>query len=160
MSYATLQDMVDEFGQREMRVIGDPDGTGDVVPAHVDGALARASDQIDFAAGQRSTLPLTLVSPSTQTFLRQLCMDIARYRLTGSSGITATDEVRDRYKDADSKLQMIISGKILLSEQNGNGVAGGNGLQPESLTAGEASFDAEERVFTRSSLGDYMGRLR
>lgn len=160
MSYAIPQDMVDEFGQREMRIIGDPDATGDMVLDHVQGALDKASAQIDFAAGQRNTLPLPLASTPVQTFLRQLCMDIARYRLTGSSGITATDEVRERYKEADGKLQQIIAGKILLSEQSGGDIAGGNGLQPESLTAGEASFDADDRIFTRSTMGDFIGRLR
>src|SRR5450830_635439 len=119
MSYATLQDMIDEFGLREMQSIGDPDGTGTVDEARVGNALNKASEQIDFAAGQRCGLPLVINTPAVATFLQQLCIDIARYRLTGSSGITATDEVKDRYKEADIKLQHIISGKILLCEQGG-----------------------------------------
>lgn len=161
MPYATLQDMIDEFGQREIQIIGDPDGTGAVVATRVDNALAKASEQIDFAAGQRCALPLTIAEPSVATFLKQLCLDIARYRLTGSSGITATEEVKDRYKEADAKLGQIISGKIILCEQSSQGIGtSGSGLQPASLTAGEAEFDGEERVFTRTSLRDYMGTLR
>jgi phage gp36-like protein len=160
MPYATVQDMIDEFGNREMQIIGDPDGTGEMVTARVENALSKASEQIDFFAGQRCTLPMVITSPSVATFLKQLCMDIARYRLTGSSGITATDEVKDRYKEADTKLQSIACGKILLTDPTADGAGNSGGLQPENLTAGEASFDAADRVFTRGALSDYMGRLK
>lgn len=160
MPYATAQDMIDEFGIREMQIIGDPDGTGSIVTARVENALSKASEQIDFFAGQRCALPLTITSPSVATFLKQLCMDIARYRLTGSSGITATDEVKDRYKEADAKLQAIANGKILLTDPTADSSGNTGGMQPENLTAGEASFDAADRVFTRDSLSDYMRRLK
>ena len=159
MPYATIQAMIDQFGQREMRSIGDPDGTGELVTARVQGAIDTASEQIDFYAGQRCALPLVISSPAVATFLSQLCMDIARYRLTGSSGITATDEVRERYKEADAKLAQITSGKIILCSQTGI-APDGNGLQPTNLTAGEAEFDAAPRVFTRCALKDFMGGPR
>lgn len=161
MSYATPQDMIDEFGQREIQIIGDPDNTGAIVTARVQNALDRASEQIDFAAGQRCALPLTIATPAVATFLKQLCLDIARYRLTGSSGITATDEVRKRYEEADAKLQQIMAGKIILCAQVGIGADGAGaagGLQPNNLTAGEAEFDAPGRRLTDGSLGDWMWR--
>lgn len=161
MSYATPQDMVDEFGQREMQIVGDPDNTGSMVVERVQNALDRASEQIDFAAGQRCALPLTINTPAVATFLKQLCMDIARYRLTGSSGITATDEVRRRYEEADGKLNQIIAGKIILCAQVGigaDGVGGNGGLQPNNLTAGEAEFDAAPRRLTDCALSDWMWR--
>lgn len=163
MSYATPQTMIDEFGLREMQAIGDPDGTGDVVTARVQNALDKASEQIDFFAGQRCALPLVVSTPAVATFLSQLCMDIARYRLTGSSGITATDEVRDRYKEADAKLAQITSGKIVLCAQTGIGPDGttsaGSGLQPDNLTAGTAEFDGAPRRFGAGALDDYMWRV-
>jgi phage gp36-like protein len=157
MTYATPQAMIDEFGLREMQIIGDPDGTGAMVTARVQNALDKASEQIDFFAGQRCALPLVVTTPAVATFLSQLCMDIARYRLTGSSGITATDEVRDRYKEADAKLGQITSGKIVLCAQTGIGP--GSGLQPDNLTAGEATFDCAERRFTSDSLSDFFPRV-
>jgi phage gp36-like protein len=161
MTYATPQNMIDEFGLREMQIIGDPDGTGVVVMTRVQNALTKASEQIDFAAGQRCALPLAINTPSVATFLNQLCMDIARYRLTGASGITATEEVKERYKEADAKLAQIISGKIILCAQTGGdaGSAGNSGLQPGNLTAGDAEFDAPGRVFGTGSLNDYMSRV-
>ena len=158
MPYATPDDMIAEYGQREMRIIGDPEGTGSMVVERVLNALAKASEQIDFYVGQRCALPLASIEPSAATFLQQLCMDMARYRLTGSSGITATDEVKARYQEADDKLKLIASGKIMLAAQ-GTASAGNAGLQVDSLTAGEASYDAAPRVFTRMSLADYMTRL-
>ena len=160
MPYATPQDMVDEFGQREMRMIGDPDGTGEMVLERVQHALDKASEQIDFAAGQRCSLPLAITNPSTASFLKQLCVDIARYRLTGASGVTATDEVRERFNAADAKLNQIIAGKIVLCEQTGPGAPGGNGLQPEGLTAGEVEFDTAPRIFSSGRLRDFMGGTR
>lgn len=161
MSYATPQDMIDEFGIREMQSIGDPDGTGVIDTVRLQNALDKASEQIDFSAGQRCALPLVIASPAAATFLRQLCLDIARYRLTGSSGITATEEVKDRYKEADAKLERIASGKILLCEQTGaGGIGGPQGLSPENLTAGEAASEGAERVFGSGMLSDYMWRLK
>ena len=160
MPYATPTDMIDEFGLREMRCIGDRDGTGDVVTTRVEYALGKASEQIDFAAGQRCALPLVINSPSVATFLKQLCVDIARYRLTGSSGITVTDDVRDRYKEAEAKLNQIITGKIVLCAQGAEADGGAQGLQPTNLSAGEAASESAERVFTRGTLSDFMGRIR
>lgn len=151
MTYATVQDMLDEFGLREMQNIGDLEGIGEIDNARIQNALAKASEQIDFAAGQRCALPLVIDTPSVATFLKQLCLDIARYRLTGSSGVTATDEVKDRYKEADAKLEKIISGKIVLCEQSDAG------LQPANLTAGEALSESSSRILTRNGLSDYLG---
>lgn len=160
MPYAIPQDMIDEYGIREMQIIGDPDNTGAMVMARVQNALNKASEQIDFFAGQRCALPLVISSPSVATFLKQLCMDIARYRLTGSSGITATEVVKDRYKEAEETLQKISAGKIVLCAQGGTGIAsGGQGLQPENLTAGEASSESAERTLTSKTLADHMWRL-
>ncbi|OFJ46398.1 hypothetical protein BA896_021840 [Janthinobacterium lividum] len=161
MTYATPQNMIDEFGLREMQIIGDPDGTGAVVTARVQNALNKASEQIDFFAGQRCALPLVVSTPAVATFLNQLCMDIARYRLTGSSGISATDEVKERYKEADAKLAQITSGKIILCAQTGinsDGATSG-GLQPTNLTAGEVEFDGAPRRFTSDALSDYLPRV-
>lgn len=158
MPYATPDDMIAEYGQREMRIIGDPEGTGSIVVERVLNALSKASDQIDFYVGQRCALPLVSVEPAAAAFLQQLCMDMARYRLTGSSGISATDEVKNRYQEADDKLKLIASGKIVLADQ-GSTAAGNPGLQVDSLTAGEATYDAAPRVFARGSLADYMGRF-
>lgn len=160
-SYATPQDMIDEFGIREMQIIGDPDATGEVVTARVQNALDKASEQIDFSAGQRCALPLVITSPSVATFLKQICIDVARYRLTGSSGITATDEVKDRYKEATANLEKVACGKIILCAQSGDGiVSGGQGLQPENLTAGTAESECDDRVFTKTTMSDFVGNFR
>jgi phage gp36-like protein len=154
-SYATPQDMLDEFSEREMLAIADPDETGAVDAARVQNALNKASEQIDFSVGQRCALPLVMMSPSVASFLKQLCLDIARYRLTGSGGVTATDEVKDRYKEADEKLGKIACGKIVVCEQGAE-----QGLQPGNLSAGEAESECAPRVFTGASMSDYVGRMK
>jgi phage gp36-like protein len=154
-SYATPQDMIDEFSEREMLAIADLDDNGAIDTARVQNALNKASEQIDFSVGQRCALPLVITSPSVASFLKQLCLDIARYRLTGSGGVTVTDEVKDRYKEADEKLSKIACGKIIVCE-----LAAGEGLAPGELTAGEAECESVERVFTASTMSDFVGNMK
>jgi phage gp36-like protein len=155
-SYATPQQMIDEFSEREMLAIADPDDAGEVDLTRVQNALDSASEQIDFSVGQRCALPLVITSPSVASFLKRLCLDIARYRLTGSGGVTVTDEVKDRYKEADEKLSKIAAGKIVVCELN----ADQGGLAPGDLSAGEAESESSTRVFTASSLSDFVGNMK
>lgn len=154
-SYATPQDMIDEFSEREMLAIADLQDTGVVDATRVQNALNKASEQIDFSIGQRCALPLVIVSPAVASYLKQLCLDIARYRLTGSGGVTATDEVKDRYKEADEKLSKIANGKIVICEQGAE-----QGLQPGIASAGEAESESAGRIFTASSMSDFIGNMK
>ena len=108
MAYATLDDITDIYGDRALYV-ADHDGTGIVNTAAVDRALTSASDEIDTYLGTRYTLPLAEVPG----FLRQLCVDIALYRLALSADVLS-EEHRRRYEDARSALQRLADGRAAL----------------------------------------------
>lgn len=141
MVYATLADLVAQFGDREVLAITDRNGDG-VADAPVYGmALQRASNTIDSYLSARYPLPLTVVPDQ----LVDICCDIARYKLCGSE-VTETDEVRNRYKDAVKTLEQIRDGKIDI----GLTIAGQAPAESASV-----HVTGGGRVFTRDNLKDY-----
>jgi phage gp36-like protein len=108
MPYAQQSDISDLYGANAL-VVADHDRDG--VPDH--GAVARALDyasaEIDTYIGPRYTLPL----PEVPMFLKQLCVDIAIYRLA-LSGELMTDQIETRYKTAQGQLRDLASGKATL----------------------------------------------
>jgi phage gp36-like protein len=139
--YATVLDVEQAFGLREINMIADRNQDGayevDVVQQHLDAA----EQQINFAVAQRCTLPLVGAAPEIMGRLKQWALDITRYRLTGSSGITVTADVDARYKETKDDLDKVTSGKVVLCAQGtgtGVGGVGNNGLLPNSLTPGMA----------------------
>lgn len=107
MPYATLANLIDQFDEHEVISLTDRDGDGVPDTALVDRALQRASNDIDSYLAARFPLPLSVIPDK----LVDLCCDIARYKLSGSS-VTETEEVRIRYKDAIKTLEQIRDGKI------------------------------------------------
>lgn len=109
MTYATVQDLIDRFGEREMTQLTDIDDprTDGVVTARVQRALDDAAAEIDgYLAGQY-TLPLAPV-PGT---LRRVAIDIARYHL--GSVPTDSSEAK-RYDDAVRFLRLVAKGEVKL----------------------------------------------
>lgn len=106
-AYATIQDMVSQFGGAEMIAITDRDNFGAIDEVVAEGALQRASDTINSYLAARFALPLQVVP----TQLADACCDIARYKLVGANA-SETDVVRLRYKDALKMLEQIRDGKL------------------------------------------------
>lgn len=136
--YAAKADMVSHFGEGEVIALTDRDNLGVIADAVLDGALAEAAAEIDPYLAPRHRLPLATVPKIITGF----ACDIARYRLCGS-GVTLTDDIRDRYKDAVRFLERVADGKI------------GLGLDPASnpvAPANTVQFSAStERVFGRGN---------
>ena len=107
--YATLTDLVDRFGARELTqltVRTDPEATEPDEPT-ANKALDDATAEMDVYIGTQYALPL----PSVPTVLKGVCCDVARYRLYGDQ---ASDEVRRRFEDAVSLLNKIAKGTVSL----------------------------------------------
>ncbi|MDX8385358.1 MAG: DUF1320 domain-containing protein [Gallionella sp.] len=142
MTYATQNDMVARFGEREVIALTDREDLGIIDAAVLQSALADADAEIDpYLLAALYTLPLTKV-PS---ILSGFACDITRYRLCGA-GVTETDEVRHRYKDAVQFLEKVSSAKISL------------GLDAASAAPAQSApvqVSAPERVFTRETLKGY-----
>lgn len=141
MSYATISDLITQFGDSEVVAITDRNRDGVVDVAVANGALQRASDTIDSYLTTRYALPLSAI-PS---HLVDICCDITRYKLVGTE-TTETETIRNRYKDAIRMLEQIRDGKIdigipvtgqIISESPSVKIIGGG------------------RKFDRASLSDY-----
>lgn len=139
MSYATQANMIARFGEPEVIALSDRANLGVLDSAVLAGALAEADAEIDPYLAPRHVLPLA----SVPRILSGFACDIARYRLCGTGGVTETDEVRNRYKDAIKFLENVASGKIGLGLSAANQVA---------APANTVQFSAPgSRVFDRAN---------
>lgn len=117
MTYATLPDMVDRFGETELLQRTDRVDGGTIDAVVLGRALADADAEIDSYLATRYTLPLA----STPPVVNRLACEIARYRLF-EDGVPET--VRVRYQDAVALLKRMASGDVLLAGLQAVAVAG------------------------------------
>lgn len=105
MAYASIDDIVDIYGQQTLEYYAPlkPDKTVD--EDKVETALERASAEIDAYLTGRYNVPLQ--RPGQQ--IKQVAVDIAVYRMAPSLS-TQTKENRLRYEDAISFLKLAASG--------------------------------------------------
>jgi phage gp36-like protein len=145
MAYATVQDMIDRFGEQEMIQLTDDDNAA-VQAAPVERALEDAQGLVDGYVGRIYRLPLTGCTKPVPTeeeplatelvahpLLVRLTCDIARYYLYDN--LAPEHEVAGRYKAAEKTLQAIGDGKAGLSCPWGG--------EPGTLVAGDAPGTGE-----------------
>ena len=141
MPYASQSDLVTRFGQIELVQLTDRSpGAIAINTTVLQAALDDADAEIDARLMARYTLPL----PVVPRLIKNLAVDIARYRLSDDM---ATDQVTKRYDAALRVLADISSGKVLLGVDQA--------AQPAAPSGGPAVAQGSERVFTAKSLGDY-----
>lgn len=134
--YATADQLVEKFGQREAIALSDRNGTGEVDATVLGDALDDASSEIDAYLAGRYNVPLNPVPKLITT----LCCDIARYRLCGSE-TRMTEEIEKRYNSAIAFLKLVAAGTVMIgTSSTGEPVA-----QPESTI----EFASGGRVFGR-----------
>jgi phage gp36-like protein len=125
MIYATAQDLIDRFGERELVELTDPD-LEVVQTAKVARAIDDAQAYMDSFLARVYALPLTgcvkpapvvgnphateLVAPPQLT---RIAVDVARYYLY--KDFAPENEVYLRYKAAEKELMAIADGKAVLS---------------------------------------------
>ncbi|MGL5799264.1 MAG: gp436 family protein [Plesiomonas sp.] len=107
--YASRDDMVLAFGEKECVSLTDRAFTGQIDDAVISAALSRASAEIDGYLAGRYPTPW----PDIPRVLVGRCCDIARYLLCGS-GTQCTEEIRARYEDAIRYLERVADGRITL----------------------------------------------
>ncbi len=145
MNYATVQHMIDRYGESEMIALTDP-GIVAVQAAKAERALDDAQAFADGFVGRVYRLPLagcTQIAPvpgdphavvqvAPPQLIRITC-DVARYYLY--SDLAPEHEVYLRYKAAERELVQIADGKAVLACPWGGA--------PGVLVAGDAPGDAE-----------------
>lgn len=129
MTYATQQDLIDRFGTTELAQLTDPVAGTTIDTTVVARALADADADIDTRLAAYYVLPLAAVP----AVLVRVAADLARYYLWD---VRATDQVRNRYKDAIALLDKIGKGDVQLP---------GNAL----LTLGSAAVAVAVRTSDR-----------
>lgn len=109
MTYATRQDMVARYGEKELvlNTNRETPSTGVIVDAVLDEALADAEAEANGYLRVRMTTP---VNPVPTTLTQQVCA-IARYRLWKER---ASEKVRQDYEDARAWLKDVAAGRVAL----------------------------------------------
>lgn len=140
MSYATQQNLVDRFGERELIELTDrsepPQGTVDA--GVVAAALAAADSLIDSYVGRRYDLPLASVPAQIAT----VAGDIARYELHTDAPPERVVSARDA---ALRFLRDVAAGNAVLDVGGEEPAASGDNV----LTSGD------DRVFTKDSMKEW-----
>lgn len=134
MAFATLADMQSRFGDRELQLVADRDGSG--VYANVIASALQDADAeiIGLISG---AVAIDIQNPPLN--LIRLACDIARYRLHGSN---PPEDVRKRYEDATSFLRRVASGQASLD---------GGAADPTAVAAPSmaAATEPGSRIFRR-----------
>lgn len=131
--YATIQDMLNAFGDEEVIALTDRENTGEVDEAVALEALERASSEADSYLSVRYRVPVVVVD---KVLIDAVCQ-IARYRLTGGPA-NETDPIQARYSEAVAWLRRISKGEANLP-----------GMVDPAETAGSVLFSTGRRVFKR-----------
>jgi phage gp36-like protein len=105
MSYTTLQELVDRYGEERLVQLTDRSMAEVIDQAVLLRAIADADAEIDGYLAARYRLPLASVPP----VLTRIAPDIVFYRLHSDE---APEEVRTRYEDARRLLEGISRGSV------------------------------------------------
>lgn len=133
MTYATLQDLIDRYGEDELIQLSDraEPPAGAIDPAIVSKALTDATELVDGYVAGRYRVPL---SPVPGMIQRLVC-DIARFFLHDDR---STEAVKDAYQAALKALRDISAGVITLQAA---------GIQAASGETSSVVMTAPGRVF-------------
>lgn len=147
--YATAQEFIDHFGQREALALSDRTKTGAVDDAALERLIGLASDEANGYVGRRYALPLTGTDGAPATTpqpLRLAVLNMARYHGTGTE-IRNQEEITTRYKATIKWLEGVAQGLILLGAGLAPAAAGG-----AAPTGGPTAVRTGERMFGHSTL--------
>lgn len=133
MTYCTLTDLQDRFGEPEILQLSDHAGAGTLDETTVDQAIADADAEIDSYLAGVFALPLATIPAN----LTRIACDITRYRLYHEAH---PEVVLERYKVAIRYLELVAQGKITL------------GLDPPpTLGSVTIAMQSDASVFSRTA---------
>lgn len=143
MGYATKQNLIDRFGEKELIELTDraTPAAGAIDDQVLGRALADADARINAFLAPRYTLPIDPVPAS----LEPVACDIARYYLYEDR---VTDQVKRRYDDAVAFLKAVANGTADIGVSTGN---------QAPASSGGPQVSAPDRIFTGETLADFTG---
>lgn len=136
MTYATQQNMVDRFGETELKQLTDRVDASDIDATVLGKALADADAKINGYVSTRYSLPLSPVPAD----LERIACDIARYFLYEDR---VTDQVKQRYDDAIAWLKDVARGTVSIGVDSG-------GTAPAGVES--VQFPESQKVFAREDV--------
>lgn len=140
MSYATSQDLINRYPNRDLVQLTNEDPTiATINTSALQQALDDASAEIDGYLGSRFILPLS----NPPEVLHRLACDVAMYRLQSLRPLHDLADARRRYDDAIAMLSKVAAGTLSL------GIAA-DGQDTSSAQGAESA--AAVRVFNRTSM--------
>ncbi|MBR0559501.1 gp436 family protein [Neokomagataea anthophila] len=115
MAYASVQDLIQRFGERELINNTTPEGQArsGIDQARVAQVLTDASALIDSYLNRRFVVPLT----NTPASIVNACCRIARFDLAQTGATQPTDNMRTDRQDAVKWLSEIARGTVTLDGQ-------------------------------------------
>ena len=144
MSYATAQDVINRYPNRDLVQLTNEDPTATSVnTVPIAQALTDASAEIDGYIEGRFTLPLA----DPPAVLNRLATDIAMYRMQSLRPLHDLEDARKRYDDAVAVLSKVAAGELTLS-------LAADGKEPP-LAASVETVQGPDRVFNRGNLKGY-----
>lgn len=149
--YATLQQLIDRYNERDLRHITDPDAQT-VNAARVVQALDDASAEIDGYLERRYALPLTAAEgqrkrlPAPAVLVRCAC-DIAVYRMQTLRPADDIKDARQRYDDVVKLLKAMAAGDVSIV---GAALRADVAQVPQTQGAGMTEFGSPESLFGRA----------
>lgn len=112
MAYATIQDLIDRYGQQEMIRLTTPDDQ-EMDGVNADAAEAKLADVsavIDSYVGRRYRVPMD-VAPAAVV---RVCCILARYDLATGGSRSPSEQMSDQRKEAMAWLLDVSLGKAVL----------------------------------------------
>ena len=159
MNYATVTDMVERYGDREMVALTDRDNVGEANTSLLNRSIADATAFVDGFVGKVYKLPLlgcakpvTVVGAAVQyvapPVLTRITCDLARYYLY--TDLPDEHEVTRRHKQVILELKAIADGSTQLVCPYGG--LPGTPLNADPLVSSEVYHSFAPRQITDSSL--------
>jgi len=136
--YATAADLDTYFGNAEVLIAADRDGSGAEDTGVVAGALLAATEEIDTFLAVRYDLPLAAVPGH----LMRVACDIAMYHLS-INGPSMTKAKEEKYEGRLSWLKMLAKGLVTLGPEEAEVE-----VQDDVLL----STSSQTRLFTRTTM--------
>jgi phage gp36-like protein len=144
MTYCTLQDLIDRFGEQRLVQLTDkinkPATTIDAVTVakHIGDAVSMINSYV----AKRYAVPLTFVPEA----LTKVAVDLAWYYLRGDA-VEKDDPAAIAFRDAIKWLENVSKGLIIIE--------GADGVALPSAGGGQVKTSPPNRVFTRTSLDSF-----
>ena len=147
MSYATIDDIKNRYGEDFLYTIADRNNDDALDIIAVENALSDASGLLDSYLSTRYSLPFKHI-PS---LLKRICVDVAVYWLA-EDGSGTTEEKRQRYNDAVQWLEGIARGETDLGITDSHAdVNTSEGAVPSD----GVSIESNPRLFSRDKLDSF-----